>query len=308
MSFSLSKGKTIIKSVKRGRGKWKGDTARNGSGGPVELRNLAKNGNSKNAEKRRPPQRQSNLSNGSSSSVLLELDQDQAFSPQLWKRFFDVSCVILTLPLWLPVIILIMAYIRLTSPGPIFYRQARVGYRESQFMIFKFRTMRVNADTQPHEDYFAKLTETECPMTKLDAGDSRLIRGGRFLRASGLDELPQIFNVLRGEMSLVGPRPCLPNEFARYDVSQQERFDGLPGLTGYWQVNGKNQTTFKEMIALDIFYVRNASLWLDLKIILKTFPTLAHEMLTYRKRDAETQPDPPPSESVVTRTSSSAIR
>lgn len=115
-------------------------------------------------------------------------------------------------------------------------------------------------------------------MTKLDAADPRLISGGRFLRASGLDELPQIFNVLRGEMSLVGPRPCLPHEFERYTVWQQERVNAPPGLTGFWQVNGKNKTTFSEMIAMDIFYARHMSIWLDLKIILKTIPALIEQM------------------------------
>lgn len=150
-------------------------------------------------------------------------------------------------------------------------------------MLFKFRTMRVNVETRTHEDYFAQLMSAECPMTKLDSADERLIRGGRFLRASGLDELPQIFNVLRGEMSLVGPRPCLPKECERYEEWQLKRFDTLPGLTGYWQVNGKNRTTFREMIMMDLFYVRHSSLWLDLKVIFKTFPTLTREVLTYRR-------------------------
>ena len=113
--------------------------------------------------------------------------------------------------------------------------------------------------------------EVDRPMTKLDAyGDPRLAPFGRFLRASGLDELPQIFNVLCGEMSLVGPRPCTPNEFAHYEPWQRERVNGLPGLTGYWQVNGKNKTTFNEMIMMDLFYLENMSVLLDLKIMLKT--------------------------------------
>jgi lipopolysaccharide/colanic/teichoic acid biosynthesis glycosyltransferase len=208
----------------------------------------------------------------------------------LWKRFLDVSLIVLTLIFWLPLMSLLMGWIRMVSPGPIFYRQQRIGYRGGRFMIFKFRTMRVDADTRTHEEYFARLMETDCPMVKLDAaGDSRLIRGGRFLRASGLDELPQIFNVLRGEMSLVGPRPCLPTEFDRYEQWQRERFDVAPGLTGYWQVNGKNNTTFKEMIAMDIFYVRKVSILLDLKIILQTVPTLLREIgSTVRRRAGKT--------------------
>ncbi len=193
----------------------------------------------------------------------------------VWKRILDVACVILTLPLWLPLMILVTAWIRIASRGPIFYRQQRVGYRRERFMIFKFRTMHVNAETRTHEEYFAHLIRADCPMEKLDeSGDARLITCGRFLRTSGLDELPQLFNVLRGEMSLVGPRPCLPNEFERYELWQQQRVDVLPGLTGYWQVNGKNKTTFSEMIAMDLFYAHKMSLWLDLKIILKTVPAI----------------------------------
>jgi exopolysaccharide production protein ExoY len=150
-------------------------------------------------------------------------------------------------------------------------------------MIFKFRTMHVNAETRTHEEYFAHLMQVDCPMTKLDArGDRRLIRCGRFLRASGLDELPQVFNVLRGEMSLVGPRPCLPTEFRRYQVWQHERVNAPPGLTGYWQVNGKNRTTFKEMMDMDIFYARNMSIGLDLIIMLKTVPALLEQVLESR--------------------------
>ena len=201
-----------------------------------------------------------------------------------WKRILDITCILLTLPCWLPFMILIMGAIRLTSAGPIIYRQERVGYRGRRFMIFKFRTMHVGAETKTHEEYFAHLMRADCPMAKLDAkGDSRLISCGRVLRASGLDELPQIFNVLRGEMSLVGPRPCLPHEFWRYEAWQQERVNALPGLTGYWQVNGKNKTTFSKMIAMDLFYARNMSVWLDLSIILRTLPVLIGQAVESRK-------------------------
>jgi lipopolysaccharide/colanic/teichoic acid biosynthesis glycosyltransferase len=121
------------------------------------------------------------------------------------------------------------------------------------------------------------------PMTKLDDyGDPRLTHFGRFLRASGLDELPQIFNVLCGEMSLVGPRPCTPNEFAHYEPWQRERVNALPGLTGYWQVNGKNKTTFNEMIVMDLFYLKNLSILLDLKILLKTCTVIAGQLVESR--------------------------
>jgi lipopolysaccharide/colanic/teichoic acid biosynthesis glycosyltransferase len=176
-----------------------------------------------------------------------------------------------------------MVVTRLASPGPIFYRQKRVGFGGRHFFIWKFRTMKVSAETQSHEDYFQELMKVDRPMTKLDDyGDPRLAPFGRFLRASGLDELPQIFNVLCGEMSLVGPRPCTPKEFAHYESWQRERVNGLPGLTGYWQVNGKNKTTFNEMIVMDLFYLKNVSFLLDLKIMLKTCAVIAGQLIESR--------------------------
>jgi len=140
--------------------------------------------------------------------------------------------------------------------------------------------MKVGVDTACHQRHLERLMEVNCPMTKLDAvGDPRLIGGGRILRALGLDELPQILNVLRGEMSLVGPRPCTPDEFQHYEHWQKQRVDAAPGLTGYWQVNGKNKTTFTEMIKMDIIYARNMSLRLDLVIMLRTPPALAAQLL-----------------------------
>jgi lipopolysaccharide/colanic/teichoic acid biosynthesis glycosyltransferase len=187
-----------------------------------------------------------------------------------WKRAIDLTLIILTYPIWLPLMLVVMAAIKISSPGPIFYRQERVGFRGRTFMIFKFRSMKMHAQTSWHEWYFERLMRDGAPMTKLDAGDDRIIPWGRFLRATGLDELPQIFNVLRGEMSLVGPRPCTPLEFEKYEEWERERVNVPPGLTGYWQVNGKNRTTFQQMIKMDLFYVKNASVRLDLWIMLKT--------------------------------------
>ncbi len=196
-----------------------------------------------------------------------------------WKRIFDITCIALTCPVWAPLMLMVMALIRVASPGPIFYRQERVGFGGRRFMLFKFRTMHVDAGTGTHEDYVAELIKSGRPMAKLDsAGDSRLIPGAGFLRACGLDELPQIFNILKGDMSLVGPRPCLPREFVHYESWQKHRVEALPGLTGLWQVSGKNETTFKEMIVLDLQYVRTMSLSLDLEIILKTIPALNKEV------------------------------
>jgi exopolysaccharide production protein ExoY len=195
-----------------------------------------------------------------------------------WKRVLDLLIVGLLFPLWLPVMTLIALWVAVTSPGPIFYRQPRIGFKGRRFMLIKFRTMKVDAETHVHEAYLEHLIISDRPMIKLDATDPRLILGGKFLRASGLDELPQIFNVLRGEMSLVGPRPCTLSEFERYAPEQRARVNALPGLTGLWQVNGKNRTTFREMIEMDIFYSRNISFSLDLKIILRTVPAIIGQL------------------------------
>jgi exopolysaccharide production protein ExoY len=201
----------------------------------------------------------------------------------LWKHILDISCTLVSLPIWLPILICIALWIKITSPGPIFFRQERVGYRGRHFMILKFRTMKVNVETQSHERHLEQLIHADCPMTKLDtSGDPRIISGGRILRATGLDELPQLFNVLRREMSLVGPRPCTPHEFKRYLPWQKERVNAAPGLTGYWQVNGKNKTTFTEMIKMDIFYTKNMSFWMDLTIMLKTFPAIFMQLVESR--------------------------
>jgi lipopolysaccharide/colanic/teichoic acid biosynthesis glycosyltransferase len=200
-----------------------------------------------------------------------------------WKRILDIICILLSMPLWLPVMIFLTVWVKFASPGPIFFRQERVGYRGKRFMILKFRTMKVNVETQSHELYLDQLIHANRPMTKLDAsGDPRIIPGGRLLRAMGLDELPQLFNVFRGEMSLVGPRPCTPHEFGRYQSWQQGRVNAPPGLTGYWQVNGKNKTTFTEMINMDIYYTKNMSLLLDLAIIGKTFPAVLTQVIETR--------------------------
>jgi exopolysaccharide production protein ExoY len=192
-----------------------------------------------------------------------------------WKRALDVFCVLIAIPTLLPMMLIIVALIKLSSRGPVLFKQERVGFLGTRFILFKFRTMYDGADTTAHEKYVASLIETNGPMTKMDAqGDARLIPVGRLLRAAGLDELPQLINVLRGEMSIVGPRPCLPGEYVRFLPRQKERFRALPGLTGLWQVSGKNRVTFDEMIGYDIEYVRNQSLWLDVKIMLKTIPAV----------------------------------
>lgn len=192
-----------------------------------------------------------------------------------WKRALDLLAFAAALPL-LALLTLVMTVVtRLVSPGPVFFRQERIGLNGRRFKIYKFRTMRVGADCTGHQAYLKELIGTNAPMVKLDArGDSRLLPGAWLLRASGLDELPQMINVLRGEMSLVGPRPCIPTEFEQYLPWQKRRCDALPGLTGLWQVSGKNRTTFEQMIRFDIQYARERSLALDLRIIFLTVPCL----------------------------------
>ena len=207
-----------------------------------------------------------------------------------WKRHLDLLLVFLTLPLWLPLMILIALFIKLVSKGPVFFQQCRVGLDEKFFFILKFRSMRQNAETNTHSAHLHDLMQTNQPMTKLDAsGDPRLIPGGRLLRLSGLDELPQLINVLRGEMSLVGPRPCTPEEFYRYQEKDKARFRFPPGLTGWWQVNGKNRTTFRQMLDLDLEYGRLMSVPFDLLIILRTIPSL---LLDYWLKDRPSQASP----------------
>jgi len=197
-----------------------------------------------------------------------------------WKRVLDFSVLLLTAPVWLPLGCLVALAVRISSRGPMFFRQERIGYRGRTFLCFKFRTMHIGSEQGSHQQHFSNLIRSSTPMTKLDAkNDSRLISGGNWIRASGLDELPQLLNVLRGDMSIVGPRPCIPYEFEMYDAAQRHRFDAPPGLTGLWQVSGKNRTTFAKMIELDIEYGRRMSVWLDLKILLRTAPAMARQVV-----------------------------
>lgn len=202
-----------------------------------------------------------------------------------WKRVLDLVIILMTLPFLLPLATVICIIIRMVSTGPILFKQERVGYRGSRFMCLKFRTMFCGVETATHQGHLQQLIESNVPMTKMDAkGDARIIPFGGLLRSSGLDELPQLVNVFKGEMSLVGPRPCLPYEAAKYLPWQVERFNAVPGLTGLWQVSGKNRTTFTKMIQLDIQYARTKSLFLDLRIIFKTVPALLVQMWDVRQQ------------------------
>jgi len=193
-----------------------------------------------------------------------------SFSVPFWKRALDITCILTAAPFWVPLCLLIGLFIKIVSPGPVLFKQERIGHRGKRFQCLKFRTMVPNADTLVHQRHLNQLMTSNQPMKKLDARDKRLIPCGLWLRSCGLDELPQLINVLRGDMSLVGPRPCVAYEYELFQPAHRRRCETLPGLTGLWQVKGKNRTTFERMMELDVTYVESKSLLLDLKIILFT--------------------------------------
>ena len=207
-----------------------------------------------------------------------------------WKRCLDIVCLVLASPLVIPLCLAVALCLKIGSRGSLLFKQERIGYVGRPFIIFKFRTMTADSEVAVHEKYVADLIKSNQPMTKLDSrGDARVVPLGRFFRATGLDELPQILNVFRGEMSLVGPRPCVVCEFERYLPCQRERLNTLPGITGLWQVSGKNRLSFTEMIEHDLRYVRTKSVRLDIWIILITIPAVLNEIRLAKRTLSETK-------------------
>ncbi len=187
------------------------------------------------------------------------------------KRGIDIVFSLIGLIVTAPLFLLIALAIKLDSPGPVFLKQVRVGRGGKPFVCYKFRSMREGADNEVQQ--LTELNEASGPIFKIK-NDPRRTRIGRFLRRTSLDELPQAFNVLRGEMSLVGPRPPLPREAAQYEEWHKKRLEVAPGMSGLWQVSGRSLLTFDEMVMLDLFYIENWSLALDLKILLRTVPSV----------------------------------
>jgi lipopolysaccharide/colanic/teichoic acid biosynthesis glycosyltransferase len=196
------------------------------------------------------------------------------------RRLFDIAFAGITILLLSPVLIAIAIAVRLDSHGPALFRQRRVGSHEREFTLFKFRSMRLDADPRGHQEYVTALIKgsddgEQAPdggrkdLYKL-AVDNRITPIGRWIRKWSLDELPQLFNVVLGHMTLVGPRPAIPYEVAEYPTWYLERFSVRPGLTGYWQVSGRSERTYEEMVRLDIEYAERRSLGLDLSILIKT--------------------------------------
>jgi lipopolysaccharide/colanic/teichoic acid biosynthesis glycosyltransferase len=209
----------------------------------------------------------------------LAKDSQPLFKQKLpaWKRGIDILGSLLGLLILSPLFLTIAILIKFVSPGPILFKQKRIGYLGRPFTLFKFRTMNVNADKAIHENHVVQLIQNGKALKKMDMQDPRIIPVGKFLRLTGMDELPQLINILLGEMSLVGPRPELACSIQYCEPWHIRRFETKPGLSGLWQVSGKTKTTFNEMMRLDINYIKKRSFWLDVLIILKTFPTILSE-------------------------------
>jgi lipopolysaccharide/colanic/teichoic acid biosynthesis glycosyltransferase len=199
---------------------------------------------------------------------------------RLAKRLLDLTVATAALTLLSPLLVIVTVLIRLTTPGPALFRQTRVGRNEQLFVLYKFRTMYGGCSDDSHREYVRALLTDDSPPTggerglyKLE-GDARITPLGRFLRRVSIDELPQLLNVLQGDMSLVGPRPALTWEAELIEPAYHQRFRVLPGLTGLWQVSGRNYLTMRQGLDLDIEYVRRQSFAFDLWILLKTIPVV----------------------------------
>src|SRR5438105_13759331 len=187
-----------------------------------------------------------------------------------WERALDLALLLALLPGILLVGAVVALIIKVGSPGPIFFRQNRVGYKGRHFICYKFRTMGVNAETESHKRHVQELIKSQARMVKLDARkDPRLIPLGSILRACGLDELPQLLNVLLGDMSLVGPRPCIPYETEHFQPHHFERFSVPAGITGLWQVKARARSPFVEALEMDVLYARSWSFGRDIMLLLQ---------------------------------------
>jgi len=192
------------------------------------------------------------------------------------KKLMDITGSIFAFLVFSPIFLIIAAAVKLTSKGPVFFKQERMGLNGETFTFLKFRSMYTNSDQTRHKDYIKKLIkegkdDANAPGVYKLSNDPRITPVGGFLRKTSLDELPQFINVLMGEMSLVGPRPPIPYECELYDIWHRRRLLSVkPGITGLWQVTGRSRTTFDEMVRIDLKYINDWSLWLDIKLLLKT--------------------------------------
>ncbi len=188
------------------------------------------------------------------------------------KRLIDIVASILLLIILMPLFMIIMLLIYINSPGPVFYKQIRVGRWGKLFTMWKFRSMYLDADKRLKE-IMAENEMTGGVIFKMK-NDPRIIPIGRFIRKASIDELPQLWNVLKGDMSLVGPRPALPSEVNQYSLQDRQRLEVIPGITCIWQVSGRSNIPFPQQVELDTEYIQSQSLLLDLKLLLKTIPAV----------------------------------
>ena len=187
------------------------------------------------------------------------------------KRLIDITCSFVGILVLSPLFIIIAIIIKFTSKGPVFFSQKRVGRNGKEFDMYKFRSMVVNAEEL--KEKLAAQNEMSGPMFKMK-DDPRVTKVGKFIRKTSIDELPQLWNILKGDMSLVGPRPSLPKEVAQFEDWMHKRLDVKPGLTCYWQVSGRNNIDFEDWMKLDVKYVKERNLWIDIKLIFKTVGVL----------------------------------
>jgi exopolysaccharide biosynthesis polyprenyl glycosylphosphotransferase len=203
---------------------------------------------------------------------LIGLRENQIKGANYWlKRILDLVLVLGTLPLWGTLALVVALLIKLTSRGPVIYSQTRIGRHGHPFEFLKFRTMVVNADALKSQ--LMEQSDTDGLMFKMKR-DPRVTPIGRVLRKFSLDEIPNLWNVVRGEMSLVGPRPAIPEEVYQYETWHKRRLEVTPGVTGLWQATGRSDTSFDEAVRLDIYYAEHWSLWLDIRILLATIPSV----------------------------------
>lgn len=202
----------------------------------------------------------------------IENESTRGFSfYEVIKRVIDVVCSFVGVLVLSPLFVVIAIIIKFTSKGPVFFSQKRVGRDGKEFKMYKFRSMVVNAEEL--KEKLAAQNEMSGPMFKMK-DDPRVTKVGKFIRKTSIDELPQLFNVLKGDMSLVGPRPSLPKEVAQFEDWMYRRLEVKPGLTCYWQVSGRNNIDFEDWMKLDIKYVDERNLWIDIKLIFKTVGVL----------------------------------
>ena len=205
------------------------------------------------------------------------------FKPKKFGKYLivDKIAALFLLIILSPLFFIICIGIKLSSKCPVLFRQTRIGKNGKPFEFYKFRSMYMDSDDTEHKEFvknvwFQKSNSKNAKNNTIYriTGDSRVFKFGKFLRKNSLDELPQLFNVIKGDMSLVGPRPCMPFEWEMYEEWHKNRMNILPGCTGLWQSIGRATVSFEEMVILDLYYISNMTLWLDLKIVVNTIPVM----------------------------------